>query len=116
MKRILEFNWNLPLTVILVTVTVLLDSCQKEDAQAVIKPASDVSSTLTPSTPSVVLDSASASTTTALTLDWNAPDYGVQVSSTYILEIDSMTGAFASPSLVNMGNSMSMAYTKKTLN
>jgi hypothetical protein len=116
MKRILNLKGKAAVAILLLAFVGLFDACQKDDVKAVINPASGVSMTLTPSATTVVLDSTAAATTTAATLTWNAPNYGVQVSVTYTLQIDSMTGGFINPTIVNLGNVATQAYTKAALN
>lgn len=93
---------------------VLLSSCE-DDVKTTMKPTPS-SVTLDATSTSVVLDSAKASSTTAETFNWNIPDYGVPLSITYTLELDSANGTFDKPTTVVLDNKNSQDYTKKTLN
>jgi len=98
----------------IVLLALLLSSCT-DDVKTMMK-ATPGSITLDAASTSVVLDSAQASSTIAETFNWNAPDYGVQLSKTYTLELDSANGTFEKPVTVVLDNKTSQDYTKKTFN
>jgi len=92
----------------------LLSSCQ-DDVKTMMKPTVGTV-TLNATSTTAVLDSAAASSTTAETFSWNTPDYGVPLSITYTLQLDSANGTFDKPTTVVLDNKTSQDYTKKTLN
>ena len=93
---------------------VVLSSCE-DDVKTTMKLAPSAVTLATTST-TIVLDSAKASSTIAETFSWNAPNYGVQLSITYTLELDSANGTFGKPTTVVLDNKTSQDYTKKELN
>src|SRR6185503_16356738 len=94
----------------------LLGSCEKDEIKAVITSPSAVSVAVAASTTTLVLDSANAASTTAVTFTWNAANYGADLAVAYTFQVDSMGGTFAHATEFTLGSALTQSYTKKTLN
>jgi len=99
---------------IMMMLALVLSSCE-DDVKTTMKQAPSAV-TLAATSTTIVLDSAKASSILAETFSWNAPNYGVQLSITYTLELDSANGTFGKPTTVVLDNKTSQDYTKKELN
>jgi hypothetical protein len=94
-------------------------ACKKDEQQAVLKPGSfsgTSSSGLTASSTTLVLDSANAANTQALTFNWPAVNFNTQVAVTYSLQIDTANNNFAKPVTVTLVNGLSKSYTVADFN
>src|SRR5579864_8837464 len=92
---------------------VVLAGCKKNIPTATLTPGT---TQLTASSSTLVLDSANAAGTTAVTLSWPAVNFGAQVSVTYTLQIDSVNGNFSKPTALNMNGSLSKTFSEADLN
>jgi starch-binding outer membrane protein SusE/F len=94
-------------------------ACKKDEARTILHQGTfftTVSSGLTASDTSIVLDSANASTAKAVTFNWPVVSFGDNVTVSYTLQVDSVAGKFAKPVNVSVGSSLSLAYTKVDFN
>lgn len=91
MNRTLSTFW-----ISVVSCALLLIACRKNDVQPVLKSVAG-GFALAASSKSLVLDTASATSITALSLNWGAVDHGVPVASVYTLQADSLQGGFLKP-------------------
>jgi len=71
---------------------------------------------LSASTTTLVLDSANASATKAITFSWPVVNFGDNVLVSYTLQLDSVAGNFAKPVSVPLGSGLSQSYTKADFN
>ena len=90
----------------------MLAGCKKDMKQVTLNPPA--STALTTSSNTVVLDSTGGGAKTALTFNWTAPNYGAQVITTNVLQIDSINGNFSKP--VTLAANATMTYTMAGLN
>jgi hypothetical protein len=107
----------------LLSITALLvlamAACRKEETRTNLHQGTfytAASPGLSASTTTLVLDSANASTTKAITFTWPSVSFGDNVLVTYTLQLDSVSGNFAKPISVSMASGLSQSYTKAALN
>src|SRR5580765_5548475 len=94
----------------------LLAACEKDEIKAVISSPSSVSVTVAASTTTLVLDSANAASTPAITFTWNAANYGADLAVAYTFQVDSMGGTFEHATEFTVGSALNQTFTKKSLN
>ncbi|CCH01570.1 hypothetical protein FAES_3563 [Fibrella aestuarina BUZ 2] len=93
----------------------LLTACQKEGEQVVLPDAPSASITATPSSMTVAPDRTNL-TGTALTMRWNAVNYGATVPVRYVVQFDKKGGNFAAPAEISAANSTSVAISSADMN
>lgn len=104
------------LTYTFLLVMCLFTSCKKDEIRAVL--ATDIKpSVVTASSSNIVLDSANAQNTIALLLSWTPVQFGVNIPSTSVLEIDSLKGDFSKAQVMNvLPGITTRGFSKKELN
>lgn len=98
------------------TVILLFAACKKDETRATVLQSSFASPGLAASQTTLVLDSANATTTTAVTFNWPSANFGQNITVSYTLQIDSVKGNFAKPVSVSLGNLLTTSYTKAAFN
>lgn len=98
---------------ILFLVPMALMSCEKDEELTVLNEGT--APALSASANTVVLTEDNAEDE-ALTLNWNASDFGFQAAVTYTIEIDTANNNFATPATIGMGSSLEKSFTVEELN
>jgi hypothetical protein len=107
-------NWLTPIIGFCAASLLTLASCEKDETQVVMT-APTGNTTLKASATDVQMDKDNTSTP-ALTLSWNALDYGYAASPTYIIQFDKKDSAFVHPITVEVPAQTSKTFTSAELN
>jgi len=99
----------------LLTIGFVLNACKKQQTEVVVS-TKNATNTLTASSTTIVLDSATKQAT-AVTFKWDSVNYNVRTTISYILQFDVASDAFKAPVSVTVGtNAYTLAYTDSALN